>query len=162
MLQIFIMGNRQHFFPEFCEIIPGISCRLSVASLEILLEGLTIYFAILTTKYIPPTFKTDIFFIACMLVQCWKSSPSSTEFLPSKWDGAKYSSPYLCSPWMDFDFQGGYGKLTLQGVLHKGMGLIHAMMARMQMDLIRGQISPEIGRQFDEFFHKNLQIFIFL
>ena len=40
-------------------------------------------------------------------LQCWKSSPSSTEFLPSKWDGAKYSSPYLCSPWMDFDFQGG-------------------------------------------------------
>ena len=72
MLQILLMGNRQHFFAssEFCEIIP----RISVASLEILLEGLTIYFAILTTKYIPPTFKTDIFFIACMLVQFWREN----------------------------------------------------------------------------------------
>ena len=26
-------------------------------------------------------------------LQCWKSSPSSPEFLHSKWDGAKYSSP---------------------------------------------------------------------
>ena len=41
-------------------------------------------------------------------LQCWKSSPSSTDFLPSKWDGAKYSSPYLCSPWMDFGIQGLY------------------------------------------------------
>ena len=41
-----------------------------------------------------------------MYVQCWKSSPSSLEFLPSKWDGTKYSSPYLCSPSMDFDIQG--------------------------------------------------------
>ena len=30
-------------------------------------------------------------------------------------------------------------------------------MARMSMDLVRGQISPKIGRHFDEFFCKSLK-----
>ena len=37
---------------------------------------------------------------------------------------------------MDFDFQGGYGKLTLWGVLHKGLGLITVRMAWISTDLV--------------------------